>query len=256
MFIDALFAAAAVHFHFIETTVTTTAWLCSAERALANCQATRVSQTKLGLRLQIKCIARVSPSQLFPFPPGTHLNCINNVQSKKFNDCRCRHLSLLARRCLRPRPPHHSSAHARKLDRWRVKFMGRRQSDRNLSLKAVRLNNVAPTAMDAADMQHAQRQRALHRLGCSHSCSCNLHLAVSAAAAASNKEQISLAGQYFGRPLCVGLFVRLSAHEACQHASSCGLWGVPVARGVCAICVRTRYCRQAPSAAVNLTTVK
>lgn len=156
MFIDALFAAAAVHFHFIETTVTTTAWLCSAERALANCQATRVSQTKLGLRLQIKCIARVSPSQLFPFPPGTHLNCINNVQSKKFNDCRCRHLSLLARRCLRPRPPHHSSAHARKLDRWRVKFMGRRQSDRNLSLNAVRLNNVAPTAMDAADMQRMQ----------------------------------------------------------------------------------------------------
>lgn len=31
--------------------------------------------------------------------------------------------------------------------------MGRRQSDRNLSLNAVRLNNVAPTAMDAADMQ-------------------------------------------------------------------------------------------------------
>lgn len=68
MFIDALFAAAAVHFHFIETTVTTTAWLCSAqrERALANCQATRVSQTKLGLRLQIKCIARVSPTSLPP----------------------------------------------------------------------------------------------------------------------------------------------------------------------------------------------
>lgn len=132
--------------------------------------------------------------------------------------------------------------------------MGRRQSDRNLSLNAVRLNNVAPTAMDAADMQRMHNVSALHRLGCC--CSCNLQLAVSAAAGASNKEQISLAGQYFGRPLCAGLSVRLSAHAACQHASSCGLWAVPIARGVCAMCVRTRYCRQAPSAAVNLTTVK
>lgn len=243
------------------------------ERALANCQATRVSQTKLGLRLQIKCIARVSPylppSPLLPFPPATHLNCINNVQSKKFNDCRCRHLSLLAQRCLRPRPPHQSSAtrtRTHKLDRWRVKFMGRRQSDRNLSLNAVHLNNVAPTAMDAAcrHATDAQRQRGLHRLQPSHSCSrtCNLHLAVSAAAAAaaaSNKEQISLAGQYFERPasVCRSVLVRLSAHAACQHASSCGLWAVPVARGVCAMCVcAPDTADKSPSAAVNLTTVK
>lgn len=129
--------------------------------------------------------------------------------------------------------------------------MGRRQSDRNLSLNAVHLNNVAPTAMDAAcrHATDAQRQRALHRLQPSHSCSCscNLHLAVSAAAAASNKEQISLAGQYFGRPLCVSVCPRAIVCS-CSLSARLELRAVGCAR--CTrrmrnVCVHTRYCRQA-----------
>jgi len=120
----ALFAAtAAVHFHFIEKTVFQS-WLSlhcnssgSLSLSLAKCQATRASQTKLGLRLQIKCITRNIPLflslsySLFCSLVATHLNCINNLESKKFNDCRfcccccCRHLSLLAQRCLMTRPP-------------------------------------------------------------------------------------------------------------------------------------------------------
>lgn len=136
--------------------------------------------------------------------------------------------------------------------------MGRRQSDRNLSLNAVRLNNVAPTAMDAADMQRMHNVSAR----CTDwaavavaTCSLQFQLLLLLLLLIKNKFRLQ-ANTLDGLCVPVCLSVRLSAHAACQHASSCGLWAVPIARGVCAMCVRTRYCRLAPSAAVNLTTVK
>lgn len=186
------------------------------------------------------------PSPLRPIARPTHLNCINNEQSKKFNDCRCRHLSLLAERCLRPRPPHqhqHQHTHARthawgKPDRWRVKFMGRRQSDRNLSLNAVRLSNAAPSAMDAADMQRMRNFIVAVA-------ACCLQLLI--------KYKFCLQAETMNG-LCVGLSVRLSAHAACQHASSLELGSRPF-HAAYAQCVCTHTILQAPSA-LNLTTVK
>lgn len=132
--------------------------------------------------------------------------------------------------------------------------MGRRQSDRNLSLNAVRLNNVAPTAMDAADMQrmHNVSARCTDWVAVA---TCSLQFQLLLLLLIKNKFRLQ-ANTLDGLCVPACLSVRLSAHAACQHASSCGLWAVPIARGVCAMCVRTRYCRQAPSAAVNLTTVK
>jgi len=109
MLIVALFAAtAAVHFHFIVKTVFQS-WLSlhcnssgSLSLSLAKCQATRASQTKLGLRLQIKCITRNIPlflSLLF----SLLLSCSNSFElHKQLRKQKVQRLSLLLLLLLSP----------------------------------------------------------------------------------------------------------------------------------------------------------